>query len=77
MRRAPGRSRDKEALSLLQSLRKLRESSSVVREMHQLIREPYYHALEVIYRRGAPARLADGTPVRLHPRFLGMRPRGL
>jgi FkbM family methyltransferase len=61
-------------MSVLQSYRKLRESSGAVRQMNHLMREPYYCALEVIYRRGAPARLADGTPVRLHPRFLGWRP---
>lgn len=42
--------------------------------MHRLLRNPYYRAREVIYRRGASARLSDGTPVRLHPRLLGMRP---
>lgn len=46
----------------------------MVGKMHRLLREPYYRAREVIYRRGAPARLSDGTSVRLHPRFLGMRP---
>ena len=42
--------------------------------MHVLLRDPYYRTLEVIYRRGAPVRLSDGTQVRLHPRFLGMSP---
>ena len=42
--------------------------------MHRLLREPYYRAREVIYRRGAPVRLSDGTQVRLHTRFLGMGP---
>jgi len=66
--------RDRNILGLLEHLRKLRASSAVVREMHQLLREPYYRALEMIYRRGAPARLPDGTSVRLHPRLLGMCP---
>ena len=45
-----------------------------MRALHGLSREPYYLARDAIYRRGAPARLADGTRVRLHPRFLGMCP---
>ena len=65
---------DSNTLKLLERLRKLRGSSAVVREMHRLLRESYYRAREVIYRRGAPTRLSDGTPVRLHPRLLGMRP---
>jgi FkbM family methyltransferase len=42
--------------------------------VHGFVREPYYQAREVIYPRGVRARLSDGTPVRLHPRLLGMRP---
>ena len=46
----------------------------MVGKMHRFFREPYYRVREVIYQRGAPARLSDGTSVRLHPRFLGMSP---
>jgi FkbM family methyltransferase len=55
---------------VLQGYRNLRESSSAVRKLHRFVREPYYRALEAIYRRGAPARLVNGASVRLHPRFV-------
>lgn len=59
---------------LIERIRRLRESSPILGAVHRRLREPYYRACELIYPQGAPARLSDGTAVRLHPRLLGMRP---
>jgi FkbM family methyltransferase len=42
--------------------------------MHAVLREPYYYALCLLYRRGVKVDLPGRHSVRLHPRLLGIPP---
>jgi FkbM family methyltransferase len=58
----------------LQRLRQLRERSPVLKGLHSILREPYYHALCFLHPHGLKVDLPNCHPVRLHPRLLGISP---
>jgi FkbM family methyltransferase len=60
-------------MSLLNRLRKFRDSSRVLQALHSVFREPYYEILCLLYRRGVEVKLRQHR-IRLHPRLLGIRP---
>ena len=59
---------------MIEALRKLRAISPIARSAHKVLRDPYYRVLTALYPHGIQTKLADGTRVRVHPRYLGLRP---
>jgi FkbM family methyltransferase len=59
---------------ILSPLRALRDHVPGLRIAHRALRRPYYRALEWLFAKGVAVKLTSGDVVRLHPRFLGMRP---
>lgn len=59
---------------LLNLLREVRDRVPGLRWAYRPLREPYYRALEWLYPNGIKAEVASGEPVRLHPRFLVLKP---
>lgn len=59
---------------LLNAFRFIRDRIAPVRWAYRPLREPYYRALERLFPRGIKAELASHDVVRLHPRFLVLRP---
>jgi FkbM family methyltransferase len=59
---------------MISTLRALRARLPIVAALHGVLREPYYRMMTAAHPRGAATTLSGGIPVRVHPRFLGLRP---
>ncbi len=61
-------------MTVIDWLRRTRDTSSVLTALHRRLRGPYYWVLESLYPRGISACLSGRMPVRLYPHLMGMRP---
>src|SRR5438552_3093562 len=59
---------------VLNTFRFIRDRVPLVRWAYWPLREPYYRMLEWLFPRGIRVKLQAGDVVRLHPRFLVLKP---